>query len=560
MKLIFNKGKKPIKEALIPCLFYCEFYSDREAELEKLKKDGYSLEEIAEGLRQWGWDTWAENLIQESETKRDRYALPIKPTIAEMKANGKVDAFRVSPEELEELNTLEGISDFSVILEDDYPPKKWSAITNPGIQKCMLEGMEGPFKGLKLLSPYITELELGRKVASLAKDGLYEKTELKKITIKAYPNITVQPLLKHPNIESATLDGIKETDLVLPEGSPLRYLKIGFFWMTDPKISSLTVPEDNRLEELDIATQLPFTLHSINHLKKIKRLSLKKMSSFDCSQLAAFYNLESLKLNFINEILHSDVLATLPKLKELSLWDVKNIDGAERIHEWHIENLRLGCMSQKAVEQLLSVCAPQIVSLRHIKKPIDLFKMKDVGKIAVFFTDGCEIRNVNVLERAVSLQELSLIGMKEKPEFDLSFVTSLPHLRRATVPAFPEQAKNIIKHFLAKDHTYLEFSRTAKVDENELELEIETLEYYKDIEISKYTQGTDVQYGFRDELSETLNVHDNNEAEDLIKKTLRKIKEKRDFEFDSEGDSFGVTSRSIENIKWLIDLIKDLKK
>ena len=113
-------------------------------------------------------------------------------------------------------------------------------------------------------------------------------------------------------------------------------------------------------------------------------------------------------------------------------------------------------------------------------------------------------------------------------------------------------------YFLAKDRVFLELSRLVAVEENELD--IETVENYKDVAIDKYTKGTKVEYGFREELTETLNVHDNNEAEDVIKKTLRKMKEKRDFEFDSEGDSFGVTSALIENIKWLIDLIQDFKK
>ena len=256
---MFIQRKKPIKEALIPCLFYFKSFTD---EIERLKKEGYSIEEIAEGLRQWGRDTWAENLTQKSETKFDEKGFIIKPTITEMKANGKVDTFGVMPDELEELNTSEGISDVSIFLEDDYPKKRWSAITNPSIRTLMLGGTEGPFKGLKIVSPQIIDLKLRRKVALLAKDGLPEMKELKKITIEAYPHITVQPLLEHPGIESATLDGIKETDLTISEGSPLRYLKIGLYWGTE-KIASLTIPEDNHLEELDVATRLPFTLHSL---------------------------------------------------------------------------------------------------------------------------------------------------------------------------------------------------------------------------------------------------------------------------------------------------------
>lgn len=558
MNLFTKKSRKSIKEALIPYLYYAEKFGEPKRDL---LKDGYSLEDIQEGLRSWGLseEDIRSKLFRDVSTgdssKFDKEGNLIRPTISEMIdwSARKVDAYKVTPQELEQLNATEGIEYCNVAFEDYYPPRKWSTISNPSFRTLVLDGWEGPFKGLKLTAPNVENLELYRRVAFLAKEGLYEKKKLKAVTIRAYPRITAQPLLEHPSIELISLDGIKEAELFIPEGSPLRTFKIGEFWPEMSKISSVTIPEDNNLEEVEIGSRIPLAIHSLSHLVKTRKLKLRGLFVFDCEWISKLTNLEHLELIGVKEIMNIDLLAMLPRLKKIDLWKVKKVHSIEKMKGSQLSHAEFGLIDREIIDQFLRTCALTHIAVSYIKKGIDLAQINNIACLESLSIAHCAIKNIDRFANALNLKELVLIGVKESPEFDLFFVKKMPHLQSVYLPSFPNQKKDIINYFLTKDRVNLSFGQLEKVDGNEIE--IETLEYYRDIEITQYKRNTSVEYGFRDDFSEMLKVYNNSDAEDVIKKKLKQLKEKRDFDFDSEADSFGVTSASLENIKWLIDFI-----
>jgi len=557
MSLFAKNPKKPIKESLIPYLFYCSTKEAGDEELVTLQKNGgYTREEIIEGLRAWGFNSIS--LFQESvpppkdATSHGRLweIIPGTPS------GGKITARLVSPAELEEFNAMDGVEHLDVLLEDDYPRKKWSDISNPNFRTVILDAWEGSYKGLKLTAPNIETLELDRKVALFAKDGLLEMKKLKNATIRAYPRFPLQPLLEHPGIECATVDGMKETNLSVPVGSPLRSLKIGEWWPEMSKITSVTIPAGNSLEELEVASSLPFTIDSVTHLAKVRRLRLHRVV-LDCAALSSLRTLENLELLSAKEILNIQYIAALPNLKKLYLWNCKKISDIEKLPDCSIAKLVIGSADAKVINQLLLHSHATDISISYGKGFVDLSLIKNIDQIETLTITACAVKNIEWLDQAIRLKEISITGAKERPVLDLSFVKKLPHLQHIELPAFPEQKKDLIKYFLSRDRVHPSFSDLTKAEGNEIE--IETLEYYHDIEITKCTEQKRVTYGFRENVSEILKVHDNGDAEELIKKKLKKLKETRDFDFDSEADSFGASSLSLENIKWLIDFIYTLE-